>query len=246
MATSVNAVPFKSITWAAMPRNLQWMIVALAAIAVAILWWSGRELMIDMPDDHGWMTLAVLGILTFPFFVYLPRIESVVLIGETYFMAIALLYGPAACVISSAIYGLLTCLILKSFKPSLFVYGFSVVVCDAFLYSMVFQIFRPANANDIRACLLPAAMMAIVTFLFTSLNTALAVSWRHGKQISAFWIRAYLPLLLNSFIAAGAAVCISVFINVHPYMPLAAAPAVGIIWWWTKSHAARLGRIVEG
>jgi len=46
-----------------------------------------------------------------------------------------------------------------------------------------------------------------------------------------------------SFIAAGAAVLIASWFKDHPYMPLTVAPAIAIIWWWTKAHKARLESI---
>jgi hypothetical protein len=153
-----------------------------------------------MPTDNGWTVLAALGIITVPFFVYLPRIESIVLVGETYYMAIAMLYGPAACVVLTAIYALLFFLISRTFKPCLIAFGFSVIVCDACLYSIIFQILSPATAYDLKSCLLPAAIMAFVSFLFTSLAAAMTVSWRHGKKMPVLWIKSYPPLLLNSFI----------------------------------------------
>ena len=107
---------------------------------------------------------------------------------------------------------------------------------------MVIQLLKPTAMHEISAYIVPAIIVALVSFLFTSIIAATAVSWRHSKQIAAFWVRAYLPLLLNSVIAAGSAACIAVWSYRSPFMPLAFAPVIGIMWWWTMVHKKRLMR----
>jgi hypothetical protein len=153
------------------------------------------------------------------------------------------MYGPSPCILATAL-----CAFLLSFSTSrpikyfLAIFGFSVLVCDAFLYSMVFQFIKPTAVHEISAYILPAAIMAVISFLFTSLIAATAVSWRHNKQIAALWARAYIPLILNSFIAAGSAACIAAWSFRGKYVPLAFIPAIGIMWWWTKAYNKRLMR----
>jgi hypothetical protein len=242
LIASGSGLPIAQISWNALPKKLQILIVALAAIAIAILCWYGWEFANYMPTNNGWLLLVVFGNLTVPFFIYLPQTETIVTFGEMYLMAIALLYGPSYCVIAAAIYALLFSFTSKPFKPFLVVFGFSVMVCDAFLYSMVFQFIKPTAVHEISAYILPAVIMALISFLFTSLVAATAISWRHDKRISAFWVRTYLPLLLNSFIAAGSAACIAAWSHRSPYVPLAFIPAIGIMWWWTKAYNKRLMR----
>ena len=114
------------------------------------------------------------------------------------------------------------------------------MVCDAFLYSMAFHFTASADAAGSIDLLFPAAVMALVSFLFNSLLTGTVVSWRLGKRIS--WARVYLPLSLNSIIAAGGAVIIATWLGVYLWAPFVVAPVTAIIWWWTKSHSARLER----
>jgi hypothetical protein len=239
---SGNRLPITQTSWNALPKKLQILTVFLAVIAVFILCWSSWEFAAHMPTNNGWIILAMMALATFPFFINLPQIETIVTFGETYFMAIALLYGPSTCVISTAIYALLFLLASKPFKPFLIVFGFSVLVCDAFLYSVVVRFIKPTAVHEISAYLLPAALTALISFLFTSLVAATAISWQHDSPISAFWVRAYPPLLLNSFVAAGSAACIAAWSHRGPYVPLAFIPAIGIMWWWTKAYNKRLMR----
>ena len=240
-----NGLPITQISWNELPKKLQILIVALAAIAIAILCWSSWEFANHMPN-HGWMILASLAFVTFPFFINLPQIESSIFFGDVYLMAIAMMYGPSTCILATALFACLSILhASRPFTPIklfLVIFGFSVLVCDAFLYSMVLQFIMPTAVHELSAYILPAATMALISFLFTSLIAATAVSWRRDNRISAFWVRTYLPLLLNSFIAAGSAACIAAWSYRNPYVPLAFIPAIGIMWWWTKTYNNRLMR----
>ncbi len=236
-----NMLSVDRTDWTSLPRSLHILTGTLAAMAIAVLGWSGWQFMDHLPAG-GWIILAVFGIATFPFFIYFRRIETMVSIGDAYFMAIAILHGPATCVVATATYALVFLLSIKSFKPFLFVFNFSVLVCDAFAYSMIFQLFKPAELHHFGAYVVPAGMMALVSFLFTSVATAAAVSWRREKRFSSVWLRAHLPLLLNSFIAASAAVCIAALSPHGKFAPLAIAPVIGFLWFWTNRYRVRLDR----
>ena len=113
-------------------------------------------------------------------------------------MAIALIYGPVSCIMATALYAFASqSLTVRPMKPFLLVFGFSVMVCDALLYSMVFQFIKPTALHEIKSYILPAVIMALVSFLSTSLIAATAVSWRQDNRISAFWVRAYLPVITS-------------------------------------------------
>jgi hypothetical protein len=242
---SGNGLPNAKISWDTLPKKLQILIVVLAAIAVAILCWSGWEFANHVPT-HGWIFLAMLAFLTFPFFINLPQIETNIFFGETYLMAIAISYGTSTCVISTAIYALLCLLSSKSFKPFQFIFGLSVLVCDAFLYSVAFKLIKPVNMHSFGDYLLPAYAMALVSFLFSSITTAVAVSWRHESRISSQWAKGYILLVWNTIIAACGAACIAVGLPYNKYVPLVFAPVISILWWWTKGPVAKLIRMRQG
>ena len=186
---SGNGLPIEQTTWAMLPRKIRILIIVLAAFAVVILCWSSWEFANHMPD-HDWIVLAALAIVTFPFCVWLPRTETIVTFGDTYLMAISLIYGPSICIVATALYACLSLIsALRTANRFLFVFGFSVLVCDALIYSLAFQFIKPTAAHEISAYLLPAVIMALVSFLFTSLIAATAISWRHGNRISALSMR---------------------------------------------------------
>jgi hypothetical protein len=154
-------------------------------------------------------------------------------------MAIAIVYGISACVIATAVCVLAVFLATARLRIILLA-SFAAWVCDAFLYSTAFHLALPTDATGIKSLLFPAAVMALVSFLFNSLLTKIVASWRLGKRIS--WVRVYLPLSLNSFIAAGAAVLIASWSKETPWIPFAFAPVVFLIWSWIRFYRARLER----
>lgn len=155
-------------------------------------------------------------------------------------MAIAVIHGTATCVVASAIYALgILPFTTKFGKPFVCIFTISALLCEGFLFSTAYHLAKPVYPQGLTAMILPLAVMALVSFLFTSLLTATAVSWRRGNRVFSFWPRSYLPLALNSFIAAAIAGCIAFWFGGNPWIAPAFLPAVGLIWVWTKAIANR-------
>jgi hypothetical protein len=180
---------FKSL-----PKKLQGLILILATASVLILCWSGWDVL-HSSQDLRWIVLAALAVMTIPFTLFLPTAEIMVSFGETYLMAIAMLYGPSHCVITAAFCAL--CFIgLNRFQGTFRnAFNFSGMVCDAFLYSTIYRLAKPTDT--LRGMVLAAAIMAIVSFLFNSLILITAVSWQHGIFDFKRWVRVSLPLSIN-------------------------------------------------
>lgn len=216
------------------------MIVVLAVAALVLLGWSCWDF---APGNNSWIVLAILALLTAPIMIFVPPAETFVCVGEAYLMAIALIYGISTCVVASALYA---CLILlmtaRGSKIFMNVFNVSLLLCDAFLYSAAYQLIKPKDPHGMAAMMFPLAIMAFASFLFTSLLTATAVSWRRGNPILGFWARTYSPLLPNSLIAAAIAGGIAVWFRRSPLVVLAFLPAFLLIFWWTTTYRNRLMR----
>lgn len=225
----------------ALPHKLQVLIVVLTAFAIGTLCWSACDF---APQIHGsgWIMLTLFALMIVPFTIILPIAELAVFPGDIYLMAIAILYGSSTCVIATAFCAFAyLCISRKSSQLFMLIFNFSVMVGGAFLYSAAYQLTKPTYGG-IKAMVLPVAMMTLVSFLFTSLATATAISWKRGNRIAEHWTITCLPLVLNSFISAASAAFISLLIPFNHAVPLMFAPLILVIWVWTKAHRNRLMR----
>ena len=221
------------------PKKLRILAAVLTVPAAVILCWAVWGYRSQLPDPF-WVVLLFLALVTAPVAIFIRTAETIVPMDEMYLMAIAMISGPATCIIATAICSFFLLLLARMPKGA-FLVSFSSMICNAFLYSMAFHLTAPADASGIGALVLPAVILAFVSFLFTSFLATMVVSWRLGKRLS--WAKMYIPLSLNSFIAAGAAAFIASWSKDNLWIPLAFAPVVFLIWWWTRLHKARLERV---
>jgi hypothetical protein len=241
--TSNAGLPERPTNEAAIPTKLKALIVVLTAIAILIICWSGWDLT-HQTRSTSWILFTLLAVITVPITVSLPTAATVVSLGDTYIMAVAMMHGTSACVVATACYALATLLPLaKRLRFRAIVFNFSGMVCGAFLYSTAYHLAEPADANGITATMLPAAILALTSFAFSSLLTATAVSWKSGKGSLRYWTRVHLPLVVNFLIAAACAIFIAAWFEKKPFILLAVAPAIGLTWVWTKVYKTRLSRV---
>src|SRR5881296_2899312 len=89
------------MAWSQLPGKLKALILTVTAIALPIVCWATWALLHNPPEDSNWLVLTVLTVLTVPFFLLLPSVNTLVNIGDAYMMAVAMLYGPAPCVVAT-------------------------------------------------------------------------------------------------------------------------------------------------
>jgi hypothetical protein len=238
---SASETRFKSL-----PKGLQVVLVVLVAAAVIIVCWSSWDVL-HSSQGLFWIVLAALAVMTIPFALFLPTAEIMVSFGETFLMAIAMPYGPSHCVITAAFCALISIGLFgflgparKFFSVVINAFNFSGMVCDAFLYSTIYQLAKPTDT--IGGMGMAAIIMALFSFLFNSLVTFMAISWRHGGFDLKQWVREYLPLSINTLLAAACALFIAATYRFSLMVPLAIAPVIGIMWAWTKAYKDRLMR----
>jgi hypothetical protein len=230
------------------PPKLQVLIVVLVVAAVIIVCWSGWDVL-HSSQGRLWILLAALAIITLPFTVFLPTEGLMVFFGDAYLMAIAMIDGSSRCVLAMAVCALI-CIGLfgflgpdrKFFRFSVArnAFNFSVMVCNALLYSTIYQLAKPTDT--ISGMALAAIIMAVVSFLFSSLLTFTAILWQHGSFDLKRWARVSFPLSVNTFLAAACALFIAATYRFSSMIPLAITPVIGIMWAWTKAYNIRLVR----
>ena len=230
------------MSWSDLPQKLKILIVALASISIPIVFHASSDLVYN-PHASYWIVLTVLAVLTVPFFLFLPSVNSIIGIGDAYIMAIAMLEGTSPCVIAT-LFHTITASIFAPNRPKVYAYrvvfNSSSMVCGAWLYSTLFSALNPTHSTELDVLVLPAAMLTIVFFLFNSLITSTAISWASGQRMTGFWVKNCLPLAIDFSVSAVSACIIVSLKTVSSYLPLAVAPLVGLVWGWNKVIKSRV------
>lgn len=121
--------------WSSLPRTLQILIIGLVIASALLLIWASWRLS-HQTHDNGWMPLMFLALGALPFSLPLPTVESVVFMGETYLMSIAVLYGAPTCTLAAGACALaLAFLLFRGADLLMRLHSFGSMVCGAFLYS---------------------------------------------------------------------------------------------------------------
>jgi diguanylate cyclase (GGDEF)-like protein/putative nucleotidyltransferase with HDIG domain len=228
------------MNWLELPNKLRFYIVFLASVAAPIIFWAARDLFTGQ-YDNSWLLVAVFAILTVPFGLLLPSTNATIPIGDTYIIAIAMMYGMAPCLATTFFHTLLTS-ILKQ-RPKIYIYkiifNVACTVCVAWLYCFIYKkaIHGSTQTMDVIFC---AAILVTTFFLANSILTSVAISWSIKESVLKFWVRTFPPLVIDFSVSALAATCIVILSNYSKYIPLMMAPLFFIVHGINKLSQTRL------
>ena len=226
--------------WAELPAKLRIYILALSGLAFVIVCWSIRDLTVA-PHDNYWIVITVLVIFTVPFSLLLPSVSTAVGIGDTYIMAIGMMYGVSPCIVATGCQTL--CISIFAKRPQKYpykiVFNISSTICGAWLYSSIYS-WLNNESEHVRDIIVPAAILAVTFFLVNSLLTSIAIAWSTGESIPRFWRKTCIPLAQDYSISAVYATAMVLTRSVSEYIPLLVAPFLGFIWGWHKLAEARV------
>jgi len=229
------------MNWSDLPNKLKVLIIIVTGIGVPILLQAVSQLFY-LQADINWVILTVLAVLTVPFFLFLPSVNSIIGIGDAYIMAIAMLYGPAPCVLATFFHTLSASLFVPN-RPKVYFHrvllNTSSMVCGAWIYSNLYRLLNPTLSHDLKHIVLPAAFLTIVFFLFNSLIISTAIAWSSEKRVLAFWVANCLPLWIDFSVSSVSATIIVALQYFSSFAPLAVAPLIGVVWGWNKIVNAR-------
>ena len=227
------------MSWKDLPSKLKVYIILLTGFAAPIIIWAAKQLL-TVPYNSGWIVLTFLALLTVPFFQLLPSAKATISIGDTYIMAIAMLFGVAPCIAATFCHTLLISVFAQ--RPKVYAYrvvfNISSTIVGALLYGSVFQLMSQGNTN-LPEVILPAAVLTTTYFLVNSTLTSIAISWSIKESFPKYWAKNCIPLALDFSVSAVAATIIVALKHFSDYVPLAAAPFVGIVWGWNRLNKAR-------
>ncbi len=176
------------MTWRELPKKLRVYIVLVTCLAVPLVIWAIWDLA-HRSLDPGWIVLTLLTVLTVPSFWFLPSVNTIVGIGDAYVMAIAMIYGPSACVIATLGHSLSASLFVPRPKVYLYrvIFNVSSTVCIAWVYSNIYRTINPTLSHTVDVLVLSVVVLTLSFFLLNSLSTATAISWASGERIAGSW-----------------------------------------------------------
>jgi len=230
------------MSWKELPVKLKIFISLITLASIPLLFWAFWNVLNfphpNDPDGINWLILVVLTLLTVPFFHLLPS-NTIIGIGDSYIMAVAMLYGPAPCIIATLCHTLFASIFVPN-RPKAYrvIFNTSSMICGAWLYAGIYRLLNPELIPDPPLILLPAVLLTLTFFLFNSIVTSTAISWSTNDNTSQFWLKNCLPLSIDFSVSAVAAVIIVIF-GKAPIVPLAVAPLVGVIWGFNNLNKAK-------
>jgi diguanylate cyclase (GGDEF)-like protein len=228
------------MNWAELPTKLKLYICVVALSATPIVLGASWNLYTGH-YDHGWIVLSALALITFPFFSLLPTFNATITVGDAYIMAIAMMYGSAPCIMATFLYILL----ISIFAPRPKVHAYRVIfntastTCCALIYSLIYHAMNHGS-NELQYILLPAVVLVATYFFTNSILTSIAIAWSHGESIIRFWAKSCMPLAIDYSLASVSAVFIVAFHGINKFIPLVAAPAIGLAWGWNQVNKTRV------
>ena len=233
------------MNWSELPTKLRIFLVLLPCAATPVFLWSMWTLR-SRSHDSDWIILAIFTLATIPFFRFLPSTSTTVSVGDTYAMAIAMLYGVTPCVVTTFLYSLSTSLLAQ--RPRVYLYKIafntSSMVLVSWLYGSAYHMVRGNNTHPLNIVFAAAIMLAV--FFFTnSILTSIAISWAVTKKTFDFWTQTCFPLFLDFSASAGAAVFIALSGNMSRYAPVIVAPIVALIWGYQKLIQSRAAEVTR-
>jgi len=229
------------MTWQKLPPKLKTYIALLTSAAVPIILYTGYDLF-HHPYEKGWIVLTILTVLTVPFYLLLPSVSTIVGIGDAYVMAVAMLYGTSPCIAATLCHTLAGSLLVPNLPkvyPHRVVFNVASTVTCAWIYSTVYAFLNPNLSKQVSEILLPIVALTITFFLLNSISTATAISLATGQSIVKFWSHNYLSLGVEFSVSAVSAGIIVTLYSLNPWVPLAAAPLIGVVWGWNKLNKAK-------
>ncbi len=234
------------MTWSQLPNKLRIYILSFVVAAVPILIWSISDLhRAQTETGTGWLVLTFLAILTVPFFLFLPSVNATIGIGDSYLIAIAMLYGVSPCIIATFCHTVIASVFGRN-RPK--VYGYRVIfnvsslVCGSFLYSSIYHALVTQHQQaEMQNIILPAVLLMTTLFLFNSISTSIAIAWALKEKVFDFWAKNCLPLAIDFTVSSVSAILIVSLKHIFdsPSAPLLAAPFVGLVWGWNKVNKSR-------
>jgi putative nucleotidyltransferase with HDIG domain len=227
-----------------MPTRLKAFVWTTALVGVGVLVAAFGSLS-AAHDHYGWIVLAALAMLTGVFPVQIGSAEASISVADTFFIACALLFGPAPATIAVATDSLVMSLLRRrhgwqrvlfnTAAPALAMY----VAATAFFAAARVGPLAQSHA-PVTAVVLPLVLLAVVYFALNSGLVAVAVALESQERLSRVW-RSFLWLGTGYFGAASVAFCLVMLIQQSIFIAaIIVLPLLGIFHLTLRASFGRL------
>jgi diguanylate cyclase (GGDEF)-like protein/putative nucleotidyltransferase with HDIG domain len=146
-------------------------------------------------------------------------------------MAIAMMYGPSPCIAATFLHTFGISIFAQ--RPKIYihriVFNTASTICGALVYSTIYRTMNHGS-QKLQDIVVPAAVLVITYFFVNSILTSIAISWSVGEKVFKFWAKSCVPLAVDYSLSAVAATIIVYFSKYSPFIPLAVAPIIGVVW----------------
>jgi putative nucleotidyltransferase with HDIG domain len=226
-----------------MSRQLGWYVALVAAAGIAVIATSVWALP-GTPRTTEWLLLASAGVLAGAYGLKIPGVDVRISVSDTFFLALAVLFGPAAATVGTAIDCAATSwrrqygtgrLLFNATGPPLSLWA------AAHVFFFVAGV-QPLTVLDVSIgrLILALSCMSAVWFLLNSGLTAIAVSLESNKPVIQVWQRIAV-LGVNYAAAASASLCMVILTRFAGITAAAALlPLVFIFHMTIRSWLGRL------
>jgi len=197
------------------------------------------------PPPGEWLLFTALGLVAGACAVKIPGVNALVSASDTFFIASAMIFGPAPAMVALAIdsaglawrrgYGVRR-LLFNATQPAL-----SLWIATHVFQFLAGDVSALNPSTQITGVILPLAAMTTVYFGLNSGLTALAIALEAGLPVLAVWKR-LAPLAVNYVAAASAAFCLVIVMRSAGVLAASAVlPLVLVFHMTLRSVLGRLG-----
>ncbi len=195
---------------------------------------------------YEWMLFAILGILAGSLTINVATVEASISVADTFFIAAAMLFGPAPATAAIAIDSLVLSL-RKGHAPVRV--GFNVAAPALSLWVAAHAFFLLAGIPPLAAGrismppIVPLLALAGIYFLLNSSLIAVAVAFESGKPPLQVWRQHFLWLGVGYFAAASMAFCVTFITQQVGF--LAVAVVIPVLITFHLTLRASFGRLED-
>jgi putative nucleotidyltransferase with HDIG domain len=226
-----------------MPRALQGYLGAVIAVGGVAIAASIAQLP-HTPFVREWVLFAVLGVLAGSYAVKVPGISARISVSDTFFLASAMLFGPAPAMLAMGVDSALMSW-RRSYSRAKLLFNACGPALSLYVATQVFFVVAgvpplAAERAPLGSLIVPLASMTVVWFVLNSGLTAVALALDSRQPVLVVW-RRFAVLSVNYAAAASASFC--VVIVLHNANMTAAAAVLPLVFIFHLTIQSWLGRL---